>query len=132
MISNLVNEGVMMPLMQTLSTSPKNSLESRSKLFSICTAKQLQNQGRRKANISHKNQEISILYNSEKSKARLTLLQQAMERHGKTKQRTKDQVTKTKKDQNSKEKHKSGMDNSASLTPVQAPLTVACMIVTSL
>jgi hypothetical protein len=29
MISNLVNEGGMMPLMQTLSTSPKNSLESR-------------------------------------------------------------------------------------------------------
>jgi hypothetical protein len=68
MISNLVNEGVMMPLMQTLSTSPKNSLESRSKLFSICTAKQLQNQGRRKANISHTNQEISILTIQKKAK----------------------------------------------------------------
>jgi hypothetical protein len=70
MISNLVNEGVMMPLMQTLSTSPKNSLESRSKLFCICTATQLQNQGRRKANISHKNQEISILTIQKKAKQR--------------------------------------------------------------
>jgi hypothetical protein len=55
-----------------------------------------------------------------------------MERHGKIKQRTKDQETKTKKNTKNQKKHKSGMDNSVSLTPVQAPLTVVCRIVYSL
>jgi hypothetical protein len=45
---------------------------------------------------------------------------------GKTKQRAKDQETKKKIE------HESSMNNSASLTPVQGPSTVACMIVTSL
>jgi hypothetical protein len=70
-------------------------------------------------NIFHKNREISILTMKKKT-ARLTLPQEATER---TKQ------GETKK-QNKKGKTHSGMNKSASLTPVQGPSTVVCMIVT--
>jgi hypothetical protein len=75
-------------------------------------------------NISHTNQEISILM----IKRRLTLLQAATEnpKEGEKKQRTKDQETKN------KIKHESSMNNSTSLTPVQVLSTAACMKVTSL
>jgi len=65
-----------------------------------------------------------------KRKARVTLLQKATEdsKEGKTKQRTKDQEIKTKKETPQK-KHESSMNR---LTPVQGPSAVACMIVTSL
>lgn len=46
----------------------KIPLNQEAKLFSICTAKQLQNQGRTKANISHKNQEVSVLTIQKKAK----------------------------------------------------------------
>jgi hypothetical protein len=72
-----------------------------------------------KQNIFHKNREISILTIKKKT-ARLTLPQEATER---TKQ------GETKK-QNKKGKTHSGMNKSASLTPVQGPSTVVCMIVT--
>jgi hypothetical protein len=72
--------------------------------------------------------EKSPFSRSRKGKVRLTLLQPATEnsKEGKTKQGTKNQNTKD------KIKHESSMNNSASLTPVQGPSTVACMIVTSL
>ncbi len=67
---------------------------------------------------------ISLIKNQ---RLRLTL-QQATEnsKEGKTKARMKDKETKH------KIKHESSMHNSASLTPVQGPSKVACMIVTSL
>jgi hypothetical protein len=70
-------------------------------------------------NIFHKNREISILTIKKKT-ARLTLLQEATERtrQGETQNKTKTRKT------------LSGMNESASLTPVQGPSTVACMIVT--
>jgi hypothetical protein len=68
---------------------------------------------------------ISLIKNQ---RLQLKLLQPATEssKERKTKARMKDQETKH------KIKHESGMHNSASLTPVQGPSTVACMIVTSL
>jgi hypothetical protein len=53
-----------------------------------------------------------------KGKVRLTLLQPATEnsKEGNTKQRTKDQETKN------KIKHESGMNKSASLTPIWGPI----------
>jgi hypothetical protein len=74
---------------------------------------------RREVNIFHKNREISILTIKKKT-ARLTLLQEATER---TSQRGDTEQNKTRKTH-------SGMNESASLTPVQGPSTVACMIVT--
>jgi len=68
-------------------------------------------------NIFHKNREISILTMKKKT-ARLTLLQEATER------------TSQGEIQNKTLKTHSGMNESASLTPVQGPSTVACMIVT--
>jgi hypothetical protein len=68
-------------------------------------------------NIFHKNREISILTMKKKT-ARLTLLQEATER------------TSQGEIQNKTRKTHSGMNESASLTPVQGPSTVACMIVT--
>jgi hypothetical protein len=69
-------------------------------------------------NIFHKNREISILTIKKKT-ARLTLLQEATERtrQGETQNKTKH------------EKH-TAVNESASLTPIQGPSTVACMIVT--
>jgi hypothetical protein len=67
--------------------------------------------------IFHKNREISILTMKKKT-ARLTLLQEATER------------TSQGEIQNKTRKTHSGMNESASLTPVQGPSTVACMIVT--
>jgi hypothetical protein len=67
--------------------------------------------------IFNKNREISILTMKKKT-ARLTLLQEATER------------TSQGEIQNKTRKTHSGMNESASLTPVQGPSTVACMIVT--
>jgi hypothetical protein len=72
---------------------------------------------REKYYIFHKNREISILMMKKKT-ARLTLLQEATER------------TRQGEKQNKTRKTHSGMNESASLTPVQGPSTVACMIVT--
>jgi hypothetical protein len=55
--------------------------------------------------------------------------------HGKTrkdKTENKGSRNKNQKKPKNQKKHKSGMDNSVSLTPVQAPLTVVCRIVYSL
>jgi hypothetical protein len=73
-------------------------------------------------NIFHKNRRISILTIKKKT-SRLTLLQEATERtsQGETQNKTK---------QNKTRKTHSGMNKSASLTPVQGPSTIACMIVT--
>jgi hypothetical protein len=68
-------------------------------------------------NIFHKNREISILTMKKKT-ARLTLLQEATER------------TSQGEIQNKTRKTHSGMNEIASLTSVQGPSTVACMIVT--
>jgi hypothetical protein len=132
MISKLVNEGVMMLLMQTLSTSPKNSLESRSKLFSICRAKQLQKHGRGGKPISLIRIKKSPFSQFRKKQSKVNTSSTS---HGKTrKDKTENKGSRTKnqkRPKKQKKKHKSGMDNSTSLTPAQAPLTVACRIVTS-
>jgi hypothetical protein len=69
-----------------------------------------------------------------KNQSKFTPIQQATEnsKEGNAKQRTKDQEKETKKEQKNKIKHFACMNNSASLTHVQGPSTVACMIVTSL
>jgi hypothetical protein len=77
-----------------------------------------QTDNKRSTSIFHKNRDISILTIKKKT-ARLTLPQEATER-------TKQGETK----QNEKRKTHSGMNKSASLTPVQGPSTVVCMIVT--
>jgi hypothetical protein len=68
------------------------------------------------------------------NQSKFTLLQQATEnsKEGKAKQRTKDQEKETKKEQKKQNKTLACMNNSPSLTRVQGPSTVACMIVTSL
>ncbi len=73
--------------------------------------------GFRTEDIFHKNREISILTINKKT-ARLTLLQEATER------------TSQGETQNKTRKTHSSMNKSASLTLVQGPSTVACMIVT--
>jgi hypothetical protein len=70
-------------------------------------------------NIFHKNREISILTIKKKT-ARLTLPQESHRKN----------QTRGDKKQNKKRKTHSGMNKSASLTPVQGPSTVVCMIVT--
>ncbi len=83
--------------------------------------------------ISHKNREISILtIEKKKSKVNFFLEPLKFPGAGKTKLRTKDYETKTKQGQNKQNKHECSMNNSASLTLVQGPSTVTCMIVTSL
>jgi hypothetical protein len=83
--------------------------------------------------ISHKNREISILtIKRKKSKVNFFLEPLKFPGAGKTKLRTKDYKTKTKQGQNKQNKHECSMNNSASLTLVQGPSTVTCMIVTYL
>jgi hypothetical protein len=74
-------------------------------------------------NISHKNQEISILtIKKRQSKVNTSL---TSHREFQRKEKTENKGPRNKK-------QKSSTNNSADLTPVQAPSTVTCMIVTSL
>jgi hypothetical protein len=79
--------------------------------------------------MSHKNQEISILtITIKKCNVNNSSTSQRISRK---ERKNKEQGTPTDKDPQ-KHTQTSGMMNSTSLTPLQEPSTVACMIVTSL
>jgi hypothetical protein len=77
-------------------------------------------------NISHTNQEISILtINRRQSKVNTS---STSHRESQRKDKTRNKGPRNKK----QKKNESSMNNSTSLTPVQVPSTAACMKVTSL
>jgi altronate dehydratase len=84
-------------------------------------------------NISHENQEISILMIGE-NQSKVNTSSTSHRELQRSKDKTREQRTKKQKPEKIKKQNKckSSMDKSASLTPVQGPSTAAHMIVTSL